>query len=254
VFYVKLNGDGSVFRYPYTLTDLIRDNPNVSFPPALTDAEAADFGLYPVQPTAPPPIGHEFDLQRNAALVNGQWVETWEVTPAPPDVIAERVASKASQVRDERDRLLAESDWTQVPDAVNAGADQDAWAAYRQQLRQLPEQASFPWDVIWPEAPEITPPGVILDYRTFYDALLVSPAYGVIRSKAVNSAPVLTACVEFIAAVGDAKAGRPNEAAIQACVDLLCAAAQFSTPELLALAEVMAVGNLDQVYTLPGLS
>ena len=136
--YVLLNPDGSVKRYPCAISDLRQEHPDTSFPPELTDAEAADFRLYPVQPTAPPPIGHEFDLQRNAALVNGQWVETWEVTPAPPDVIAERVASKASQVRDERDRLLAESDWTQVPDAVNAGADQDAWAAYRQQLRQLP--------------------------------------------------------------------------------------------------------------------
>jgi len=34
-----------------------------------------------------------------------------------------------------RDRLLAESDWTQLPDAP---VDQQAWADYRQALRDFP--------------------------------------------------------------------------------------------------------------------
>ena len=104
----------------------------------------------------------------------------------------------------------------------------------------------------WPTVPE-PEPETVCDYRLFYDALLVSPAYAVIREKAVTSAPVLTACVEFIAAIGDAKSGRPNPAAIQACVDLLCAASQFTPEELLLLADVMSVGGLDQVYTIPTL-
>lgn len=103
----------------------------------------------------------------------------------------------------------------------------------------------------WPAQPEIESEGANLDYRAFYDALLGSQAYSTIRSKAVDSPAVLTACVEFIAAIGDAKSGRPNPAAIQACVDLLCAAAQFTAAELQALAEVMSIGGLDQVYSLP---
>lgn len=103
----------------------------------------------------------------------------------------------------------------------------------------------------WPSQPAVIQSVDGCDYRAFYDALLVSPAYAAIRAKAVDSPAVLTACVEFIAAIGDAKAGRPNQPAIQACVDLLCAAAQFTAEELGALAEVMATGGLDQVYTLP---
>ena len=103
----------------------------------------------------------------------------------------------------------------------------------------------------WPEVPPIETASHDCDYRSFYDALLVSAAYATIREKATSSSTVLTACVEFIAAIGDAKAGRPNPAAIQACVDLLCAAAQFTEAELAALADVMQVGGLDQVYTLP---
>lgn len=54
------------------------------------------------------------------------------------------------EVRAKRNQLLAESDWTQVADAP---VDQTAWAAYRQELRDITEQAGFPTDVIWPVAP-----------------------------------------------------------------------------------------------------
>ena len=53
-------------------------------------------------------------------------------------------------VRAERNRLLAESDWTQVADApVNA----TAWAVYRQALRDVPQDFASPDDVVWPAAP-----------------------------------------------------------------------------------------------------
>jgi hypothetical protein len=57
----------------------------------------------------------------------------------------------AAQARSERDRLLKESDWTQVPDAP---VDQSAWASYRQALRDVPQQAEFPTDIDWPIKPE----------------------------------------------------------------------------------------------------
>ena len=56
----------------------------------------------------------------------------------------------AKEARDQRDALLADSDWTQVPDAP---VDQAAWATYRQALRDVPEQAGFPSDINWPQIP-----------------------------------------------------------------------------------------------------
>jgi len=50
-------------------------------------------------------------------------------------------------MRAQRDRLLVASDWTQVADAP---VDRDAWATYRQQLRDFPatwtpsDTADFP--------------------------------------------------------------------------------------------------------------
>ena len=57
----------------------------------------------------------------------------------------------AAQARSQRDRMLKDSDWTQVPDAP---VDQQAWKDYRQSLRDVPEQEGFPTDINWPTKPE----------------------------------------------------------------------------------------------------
>ena len=53
-------------------------------------------------------------------------------------------------VRKERDKLLAETDWTQLADS---SADKVAWATYRQALRDLPQTYANVEDVIWPTKP-----------------------------------------------------------------------------------------------------
>ena len=56
----------------------------------------------------------------------------------------------ADIVRFKRGKLLVASDWTQVADAP---VDQAAWAAYRQELRDVTSQETFPSEVTWPVAP-----------------------------------------------------------------------------------------------------
>ena len=56
----------------------------------------------------------------------------------------------ADEVRSKRDKILSESDWTQVADAP---VDKAAWATYRQALRDIPSQAGFPNEVTWPVEP-----------------------------------------------------------------------------------------------------
>jgi len=58
---------------------------------------------------------------------------------------------EANEVRTQRDALLADSDWTQVSDAP---VDHQAWADYRQALRDVPQQAGFPTEINWPTKPE----------------------------------------------------------------------------------------------------
>lgn len=53
-------------------------------------------------------------------------------------------------LRSHRNSALAESDWTQMPDAP---VDKDAWAKYRQSLRDLTEGLDDPLQAIWPPRP-----------------------------------------------------------------------------------------------------
>lgn len=55
------------------------------------------------------------------------------------------------KVREQRIQLLKASDWTQITD-YDLGADRDAWAAYRQALRDLAD-APNPFDITWPQPP-----------------------------------------------------------------------------------------------------
>lgn len=56
-----------------------------------------------------------------------------------------------SDVRRERNERLAASDWTQVADSP---VDPAAWAAYRQSLRDLPQNYSGNGPIPWPTQPE----------------------------------------------------------------------------------------------------
>ena len=60
-----------------------------------------------------------------------------------------------SGMRYDRNRLLAESDWTQMPDSPLTDEQRAAWSAYRQALRDFP--------ATWTPGPEANfpdPPGV----------------------------------------------------------------------------------------------
>jgi hypothetical protein len=59
---------------------------------------------------------------------------------------------QAQIARQARDAELKASDWTQMPDIEEC--KRTAWAKYRQQLRDLPQQKTFPKRIGWPEAPK----------------------------------------------------------------------------------------------------
>jgi len=79
-----------------------------------------------------------------AECVAGQWGPIAEYEPPP-------VEFYEMEVRFQRNQLLAQTDWTQMPDVPQA--TKDLWAPYRQALRDVPQQAGFPTDVTWPVPP-----------------------------------------------------------------------------------------------------
>lgn len=86
----------------------------------------------------------------DAYIEDGQ-VFTVVVADKTQEELDAQNASLAAQVRAQRNRLLAESDWTQVEDAP---VDKTVWAAYRQELRDITNQPGFPTDVTFPSSPD----------------------------------------------------------------------------------------------------
>jgi hypothetical protein len=57
----------------------------------------------------------------------------------------------SAEARMYRNKLLASSDWTQLPDVPQSL--KEVWAIYRQALRDITVQTGFPRDIIWPQQP-----------------------------------------------------------------------------------------------------
>ena len=93
-------------------------------------------------------VGDEYDTIR--VLDNGPKPTQAELDAVWPAV---RDARKWAAVRAERDRRLSECDWKQVADAPLTATEKQAWADYRQALRDVPQDFDSPDDVVWPETP-----------------------------------------------------------------------------------------------------
>jgi hypothetical protein len=98
--------------------------------------------------------------------------------------------------------------------------------------------------------PAPAPPPPPPSYTAFWDALIASTVYGSIRTQSMASLPMNTLATEFIALLGDAKAGRPNEAAIQASMSAVFATGTFTNADAEEFTAALAAGLLDDIYSL----
>ena len=97
----------------------------------------------------PVPTRYQIVARDGVTNVEGQWLTAYKLIDLDAEGIAAKDAEQAKSVRQQRDQKLAALDWTQgkdIPDAVSNPA-----AVTRQALRDVPLQAGFPWEVVWPE-------------------------------------------------------------------------------------------------------
>lgn len=114
--------------------------------------------------TVPP---YQFSQRAGVESIGGQWFTKYvagpiftDTTDADGAVITaaeqeagyrtRKDAEQAKAVRDDRNKRLADCDWTQLPDSP---VNKQEWASYRATLRDITVEAGFPWDVEWPVAP-----------------------------------------------------------------------------------------------------
>lgn len=147
---------------------LRKENPNMSMPKVWTDNVHDALNVDPVIRTPKPTenVGAYQIVRRNGVEQdsNGNWVEAWQIIDMFSD--DEELGTKAEQEtayqqqldnniakgkREDRNRLLAETDWWASSD-LTMTAEQ---TAYRQALRDITSHANWPHleDADWPTKP-----------------------------------------------------------------------------------------------------
>lgn len=149
--YIKtLNNAIDVF--PYSVVALKKDNPLTSFPQEITNEMLAEWDVYyVVQTEVPPFVGFNEKVVplSTPTLEEGVWTLGWEVV----DKTTEDIETEGVGARLKRDGLLAQCDWTQLPDSPLDSTIKASWATYRTALRDITGQTGFPTNITWPTAP-----------------------------------------------------------------------------------------------------
>jgi hypothetical protein len=127
-------------------------HPDTGFPQVLVEEILDAFGADPVfnGPQAQP-TRYQVAYRDGVEQVNGKWYTKFAVADMGDEAKTALDEQQATSIRNERNKKLSESDWSQVEDSP---VDKAAWATYRQALRDVPAQSGFPWDVTWPTQPE----------------------------------------------------------------------------------------------------
>lgn len=148
---------GNVVKWPYSLADMLTDNPSVSFAFPMSESDLNEWGVYTVEEVPEPTVDDNFERVEQVApkLVNEKWTQQWDVIPLSEKDQEIKWYQQKGKVREDRGRRLAECDWTQLPDAPLSADQKETWVVYRQALRDITEQAGFPFNVTWPNRPVI---------------------------------------------------------------------------------------------------
>ena len=157
---------------PKTKVQLRQENKHMSLPEAWTDATLEALGVARVTAVAKPDVGEwQVAVKDGVEQVDGVWQEKWvtqemftEYTETDEDgvettvtvqdqkdakIAADNAALEATE-RATRDNLLKATDHYGLSDVTMT----DDMAAYRQALRDVPQQAGFPQTITWPTKPE----------------------------------------------------------------------------------------------------
>jgi hypothetical protein len=92
------------------------------------------------------------EVPEGVALGNAKVLDT-EGVLSLIDGAADKAGPKWDNLRAARNLRLTACDWTQLEDSPLDAPGKAAWAAYRQDLRDLPEDTVDPEDITWPTEP-----------------------------------------------------------------------------------------------------
>lgn len=98
--------DGQI-TYPYSIRQLRRDNPQVSFPREMPDERLADWGVYPVSKVEPPEYNPETQAleEGQPVQIDGVWTQVWNVRSLTTEELKSRIPQSITK-RQARQELI----------------------------------------------------------------------------------------------------------------------------------------------------
>jgi hypothetical protein len=153
LFYVQANGDTFV-RHIHDVEPTRWDEDNFCRVAKLTPEQLEHFGIHQLKLVTPPYYDPATQTREHgpALLIDGVWTQNYVVSELDPEVSAAKIEAQWAVVRTERNKLIANTDWTQLPDAPLTDAKAANWGSYRQALRDITTQ-SDPFNIEWPVPP-----------------------------------------------------------------------------------------------------
>ena len=150
-----------------TISQFKASYPNTSFPKNITSDILNSYGYDPVLNGAAATVTAPYGVSTRDGVeqIDGQWFTRFVAGPVFTDIEGGETAAEqetayragvdakaAESIRTERNKKLADTDWTQLADS---SANATAWGTYRQALRDLPTTSGDDWphNVTWPTEP-----------------------------------------------------------------------------------------------------
>lgn len=142
--------------------NIMVEYPDVNFPNrGWTDEDLEPFGYanlyYPTNPPVPGMYENLVEIQPEE--IDGVWYRQFIVEPMTPEEIDQVNAESKQANKTQAETLLQQTDWTATVDINNPAysnpylANQDAFLAYRSQVRQIAVNPPITVDV-WPIKPQ----------------------------------------------------------------------------------------------------
>lgn len=137
-------------NYPYSIPQLRAAYPNTSLPAELTAESLVEWNMYVVTPTPMPNDYTKNIIEGTPVLTNGVYYQNWIQTNSSQTEIDYKLENQWFIIREIRNQLLMECDWTQLTDV--SAETKAIWSEYRQSLRDITSQTN-PFSITWPVKP-----------------------------------------------------------------------------------------------------
>lgn len=147
----------------YGQFELLQKYSNISFPQKWDDTTYNILNVDPVIIVTEPSCSElEKTIYEGVQYINGSWTDVWSVVPKYDDpvqqaayeaqIIENNLAVKWETIRLGRNKLLSDTDYTQLPDTPITAQCRTAFQTYRQALRDVTSQPD-PYNISWPTIP-----------------------------------------------------------------------------------------------------